>query len=786
MAGQEIVPATLPADEVNGALRQYCVTCHNDRLKTGGYTLEGVDVADAARHAESLEKAARKLLVGAMPPLGSRRPPEETVRALTASLESSLDAAARTVHPGRAILRRLNRAEYANAVRDLLHLRIDVGSMLPFDNSSYGFDNIADVLGTSPVLMEQYLTAARRISALAVGDPVEIITTADTYRAKPDLSQDRHIDGLPIGTRGGIVVDHIFPLDAEYTFKINLLQATLNNVVGLEFPHTVLITVDGEEVHRAPIGGRDDLMMSYANSQGAAERLEARLVTRQRITAGPHRIGATFVEKSAALRNGLLQPFLRTTFEPVNYTGQPHIEALVVTGPFNDTGPGDTPSRKRIFLCKPASALDEIGCATQILTALAERAYRRPLTPADTRTLLRFYRMGRDHGSFDTGIEMGLRRILASPDFVLRVERDPLTLAPGAVRRVTDVELASRLSFFLWSTLPDDELLRVAGEGRLTRPDELERQVRRMLADDRAKALVDNFAGQWLYLRNLKNIYPNPREFSDFDENLRAALLREMELFFDSIIREDRPVTDLMTADDTFLNERLARHYGIPGIYGDWFRRVTLHQEERHGLLGKGAILLVTSLATRTSPVVRGKWILENIVGTPPPPPPPDVPALDENLPGQKPRSLRERTEVHRRNPTCATCHRVMDPIGFALENYDAVGQWRAKDAGVPIDAAGQLMDGTALDGPVSLRRALSRDPEVFVRTMTEKLMIYALGRGLEARDMPAVRAVTRGAAARDYRFSSLVTGVVTSVPFQMKTVAPREATTVASTGAGH
>ena len=376
-----------------------------------------------------------------------------------------------------------------------------------------------------------------------------------------------------------------------------------------------------------------------------------------------------------------------------------------------------------------------------------------------------------------------LRRILASPDFVLRVERDAADLVPGAVRRVSDVELASRLSFFLWSTLPDAELLRVAGEGRLGRRDVLEQQVRRMLADDRARALVDNFGGQWLYLRNLRNIYPNPREFSDFDENLREAMLREMEMFLDSIIREDRPVTDLMTADDTFLNERLARHYGVPGVYGDWFRRVTLQQPERHGLLGKGAILVVTSLATRTSPVVRGKWILENIVGTPPPPPPPDVPALDENLPGQKPRSLRERTEVHRRNPPCSTCHRVMDPIGFALENYDAVGQWRTTDAGSAIDTTGQLMDGASLDGPVSLRQALSRNPEVFVRTMTEKLMIYALGRGLEAGDMPALRAVTRAGAANGYRFSSLVMGVVTSVPFQMKTVAAREST---PTPAGH
>ena len=645
---------------------------------------------------------------------------------------------------------------------------------MPFDNSSYGFDNNADVLGISPVLMERYLVAARRISALAVGNATDIITTADTYRVRPDLSQDQPIEGLPLGTRGGILVKHTFPLDAEYTFKIDLRQATLNNVVGLEYPHTVVITIDGAEVHRVTIGGKDDLVMSYANSQGAAEALEARLAARVAVPAGPHAVGATFVARSASIRPGLLQPFLRTTWDPVDYTGGvPHIEALVITGPFNGAGPGDTPSRRLIFSCRPSDA-EGRACARRILSRLARHAYRRPVTDTDMSALDRFYQLGfKEGGSFESGIAMGLRRILASPDFLLRVERDPARAAPQSNRRVTDFELASRLSFFLWSSLPDDALLRAASRGKLHEPAVLEQQVRRMLADSRARALVDNFAGQWLYLRNLRNINPEPDAFPDFDHNLREAMLRETELFFESVIREDRSVLDLMSARDTFVNERLARHYGIRNIYGGHFRRITLAQDERRGLLGKGAILVVTSHATRTSPVIRGKWVLENLIGTPPPPPPPNVPALDGAAAGQETRTLRERLEAHRRAAACAGCHRMMDPIGFALEPFDAVGRWRHSDAGTPIDASGRLMDGSIVDGPASLRDALMKKPEIFVRTMTEKLMIYALGRGLEAKDQPHVRSVERRAAGESYRFSALVMGIVNSVPFQWKAVAP-------------
>jgi hypothetical protein len=750
---------------------RYCVTCHNDRVVTGGISLEHIDFANVSGHAESLEKVTRKLLVGAMPPAGAPRPDSATLRALRTGLESELDrAAARTHHPGRALLRRLNRTEYANAIRDLLDLDVNVSALLPFDNSSYGFDNIADVLGMSPVLMERYLVAARRVSAVAVGDAGEIITTAETYRVRPDLSQDRHIDGLPLGTRGGARVTHTFPLDAEYTIKLDLRQATLNNVVGVEYPHTVIITIDGNEVHRATIGGKADLEISYANSQRAAEEFEARLAVRLKVPAGPHQIGATFLEKSASMRSGIQQPFLRTTWDPVDYTGELHIEALVVTGPFNPTGAGDTPSRRRIFSCIPAGQADAPACAVRILSRLAERAYRRPLSPADTKTLRKFYDLGVEQGgTFETGVGMGLRRILASPDFVLRAERDPDDARPGSVRRVTDLELASRLSFFLWSSLPDDTLLDLAKQQRLRNPGVLAAQVRRMLADPRASALVDNFAGQWLYLRNLRTINPAPDEFPDFDHSLREAMLSEMELFFGSVIRENRSVVDLMTAQDTFLNERLARHYGIRGISGSHFRRVTLNQEERRGLLGKGAILLVTSHSTRTSPVIRGKWILENIVGTPPPPPPPNVPVLEDNVPGKKARTLRERTEAHRRDPVCASCHRMMDPIGFALENFDGVGRWRTQDSGEAIETAGQLMDGTNVDGPSTLREALTRNPEVFVRTMSEKLLIYALGRGLEPADMPYVRGIVTRAAGDKYQFLSLVMGIVESTPFQEK-----------------
>jgi hypothetical protein len=758
-----------PAD-MQALAARYCVTCHNDRLKTGTLSLEHVDFADVTHDRAVLERAARKLLVGAMPPSGAPRPDPAALAAFAASIESRLDAdAAAHPDPGRAPLRRLNRTEYANAIHDLLDLDVDVSALLPADNTSYGFDNIADVLTMSPVLMERYLAAARRISAIAVGDARDIPVAAETYRVKPDRSQDVHLEGLPLGTRGGLLVRRVFPLDAEYLFNIRLRQTDLNNVVGVTYPHQVVLTIDGNEVHRATVGGTDDLKLSFANAGAAAGVFEARLAARVRVTAGPHAVGAAFLQKTAAMRPGVLQPILRTTFEPQDYTIDPHVASLVVTGPFHPTGPGDTPSRRRIFVCSAQTR----SCAARILETLAARAFRRPPTSSDRATLSHFFELGRAEsrgdGGFDAGIVMGLRRILASPDFVLRIERDNERGAP--VHRVSETELATRLSFFLWSTLPDARLLQLAKEQRLSQPAVLDSEVRRMLADPKSCALVDNFAGQWLYLRNLANINPAPGEFPDFDDNLRAAMRREVELLVDSVIHDDRNVVDLMTAPDTFVNERLARHYGIPNVYGDHFRRVVLANDDRRGLLGKGAILLVTSLATRTSPVVRGKWILENIVGTPPQPPPPNIPTLDETPVGPQAKTLRERMELHRKNPPCSGCHRVMDPIGFALENYDAIGRWRTKDEGAAVDASGRLMDGSAVSGPASLRDALVRNPDVFVRTMTEKLMTYALGRGLEATDMPAVRTVTRSAAGGGYRFSALVLGIVRSVPFQMRQI---------------
>ena len=771
-------PPLTPAD-AGMVVTKFCVGCHNERTKTGGLVLEGVDFTKVAANAGALEKVVRKLGTGSMPPQGMPRPDAATHDALLSYLIGELDrAAAARPDPGRAILRRLNRTEYANAIRDLLDLEINVSSLLPVDNSSYGFDNIGDVLGISPVLMERYLTAARRISAVAVGDATEIPVVADTYRVRPDTAQDKHLDGLPLGTRGGLLVTHTFPLDAEYTFFVRLLTTTVSNIRGLEYPHDVVLLVDGAEVARATVGGKEDMDKSFENATAQMEAINKRLTFRVAVKAGPRTVAAAFVQKSSAMPNATLQPYLQTTSDTVDYTGVPHVESVLLTGPFNVTGPGDTPSRRRILFCRPATAAEELGCATKILSTVARRAYRRPLTDAsngkdnpgnDVQTLLDFFEMGRRKGTFEAGIELGLRRILASPDFVFRIERDPPELAAGAVYRVSDVELASRLSFFLWSSIPDDELLQLAAQGKLKDSAVLDRQIQRMLADPKARALVDNFAGQWLYLRNLRGHTPDQTEFPDFDNTLRTAMLREMELFFDSIIRENRSVLDLLTADYTFVNERLARHYNIPNVYGSHFRRVTLADDQRRGLLGKGAILTVTSLAHRTSPVVRGKWILENVVGTPPPPPPPDVPALEENGQGKKPRSMRERLEAHRQNAVCAQCHRLMDPIGFALEPFDAVGASRTRESGSPIDGSGQLASGVAVSGPASLRDALVSDPTIFVTTMTEKMMTYALGRGLAAEDMPTVRNIVRASARGNYRFSSLVAGIVKSTPFQMR-----------------
>jgi mono/diheme cytochrome c family protein len=759
------VPAVANAEGARGVIARYCTTCHNERAKTGGLALDALDLTRVADHADVLESVVRKLRTGVMPPAGMPRPDRAVVSSLASWLEAELDGAARVPRPGRPLLRRLNRAEYANVVRDLLSVDVDVSSLLPADDSAFGFDNIGDLLTVSPALLERYLDAADRVSALAVGDPATALGS-ETYHVRGDQSQSQHLDGLPLGTVGGLAVRHTFPLDAEYEFKLTLFRTNLEAIRGLEHTHQIEIAVDGERVYLGEIGGAAESGQTGTITE-RSDATDARLKARAPVKAGPRVVTAAFIRKIAENTNRL-RPFLRSNSGTYDSTGRPHIETLTVTGPFNATGPGDTPSRRRVFTCSPSMPAEEEGCARRILATLARRAYRRPLTETDLTRLLAFYREGRAKGTFDTGIQLALRRLLASPTFVFRIEDDPAGLAPGTPYPVSNIELASRLSFFLWSSMPDDTLLDVAATGRLRQPEVLEGQVRRMLADPRSDAFVENFAGQWLHIRNLKNIAPNSDEFPDFDNDLRDAFRRETELFFGSVMREDRNVLDLMRADYTFVNERLAKHYGIPNVYGSRFRRVTLADDARRGLLGKGSILLATSHADRTAPVLRGKWIMENLLGSPPPPPPGAVPPL-EPQPGARPKTMRERMEIHRASPACAGCHRTMDALGFTMENFNAVGAWRTREAGAPIDASGTITDGTPVNGVVELRHALLERPEVFVGTLTEKLLTYGLGRGLQHYDMPVVRAIVRDAARRDYRFSSLIVGIVSSAPFQMR-----------------
>jgi len=757
-----------PAQQVSvpdaALVQKYCLTCHSARVKTGGLSLEGMTPADAAAHADVWEKVVMKLRGGMMPPQGMPRPDEPTLEAFAVSLEKTLDRAAQgTTRPGYKPVHRLNRTEYGNAVRDLLDLQVDVTDLLPADDESNGFDNIAGVLRVSPSLLEQYLSAARRISSLAVGSDTDVVRLA--YRISPDDSQEDHVEGLPLGTRGGLRFRHNFPQDADYEFATFLLRNIVGYMKGLEYEHLFEVSIDGERVFAVPVGGEADNKASDTNMSEAANKIDDRLKTRVKVKAGPHMVGVTFAKRNASESDEPLQPHERD-HDLQNMNGIPIIDHVNVTGPYNPTGPGDTPSRRRIFACKPTQASAEAGCARRILTNLATRAYRRPVTSADMEPVLALYDAGRKKGNFDEGIEQGLRLILASPKFLFRTESAPAS----GVGKVSDVELASRLSFFLWSSIPDEELLNVASKGTLSQPATLERQVKRMLADPKSRALVDNFASQWLMLRNLKGHIPTPGDFPNFDNELRQAFRQETELFVESIMREDRSLIDLIDADYTFVNERLARHYGIQNVYGSYFRKVALKNEERRGLLGQGSILTVTSYPNRTSPVLRGKYILENILGTPPPAPPPNVPDLKENQPGEEAKSLRARLEMHRATPTCATCHRVMDPLGLALENFDGIGQWRMKEPGGNIDPNGQLADGSRVDGPVALRKAVLKRPELFVRTVTQKLMTYGLGRGMEYTDMPVIRGIASTSAAQNYRFSSVVLGIVKSVPFQMKT----------------
>jgi hypothetical protein len=743
------------------ALTQNCAVCHNDGLKSGDLSLTALDLDHPSRNAKDWEKVILKIRAGMMPPAGMTRD-TTAINGLATYLETSLDQAA-TLHPnpGKPALHRLNRAEYANSVHDLLGIDIDPAAWLPADDMSHGFDNMAEVLNVSPTLMDGYVRAAGNISRLAVGDPTAS-PREETYHLASTFSQTHHVEGTPLGTRGGIVFTHIFPADGDYTFRLTLYFTTNTLLFGTyEKNEQLEVAVNGEKVALIPVNPRmkvdDDMRTPPIH-----------------IKAGPQVITASFIQKTDAPVDDFVMPYeqsLEDLFagQTMGLTALPHLRNIGVIGPYKVTGVSETPSRKRIFLCRPTKQDEEVGCAKRILTDLARRAYRRPITDADREDLLSIYQTGRNKGDFDSGIRMALEFILANPQFVFRFEHTPPGTAPGANYPVTDVELASRLSYFLWSSAPDDRLLTLAAANHLHEPKQLEAEVRRMLADPRSEALITNFAGQWLYLRNLKGAQPDIFTYPNFDDNLLDSMRRETELFFASIIREDRNITDLLTANYTFVDERLARHYGIPDVEGNRFRRVTLTDPNRFGLLGQGSILTVTSFATRTSPVVRGKWVLENLLGAPPPNPPANVPPLRESPADVKDISVRARLEEHRKNPVCAACHTKMDPIGFALENFDGTGVWRTKDGLDPIDTTGKMVDGTPIDGPVSLRSALMARSDVFIRNFTQKLLTYGLGRGVEYYDMPAVRAIDREAAHDNDRFSAVVLGIVKSVPFRMR-----------------
>ena len=772
-------PAQAPV-EPRALLDQYCVTCHNERLQTAGLLLDRSDVERIGADGATWEKVAHKLRSGAMPPAGRPRPDESTLEAFVALLENALDReAAAHPNPGRPADHRLNRFEYGNAIRDLLALEIDPESLLPPDESDHGLDNIAEVLSMSPTLLERYLLAARKISRLAIGDPT-IGPGIETFNLSRGLRQDERMsEDLPYGTRGGTAIRHYFPLDGDYVVKIRLGKNFSNSRIrAITTREQIDVLLDGAPVTRFSIGGGcvdsdaaeceqpDRYYRTSHYDLTADEALEVRFPA----TAGMHTLGVAFVRKSV-LTEGPAPVLLPPRHTSSTYEApRMDVDYVRLEGPFDPTGPGDTPSRRRIFICQPSGTAGEQPCARRILSALARRAYRRPVTDPDVETLLRFYRAGRSEGGFERGVQEALTRLLVSPEFLFRVERDPVNVPAQGVYAISDLELASRLSFFLWSSIPDDELLDVAARGALSDPGVLEQQVRRMLGDPRASALTKNFGGQWLLVRNLQAVDPDASAFPEFDDNLRGFFQRETELFLESQMREDRPIEELLTADYTFLNERLARFYGVPNVYGVHFRRVPLTNPNRAGVLGHGSVLTVTSYATRTSPVVRGKYLLDNILGAPPPAPPADVPALEESDAAVGLHaSMRERMAAHRRNAACAACHARIDPLGFALENFDAIGQWRTTDGTASIDAAGMLPNGTGFSGPGEFRQALLMQREQFVNNFTQRLLTYALGRAVQHYDMPAVRAIMREAASSEYRWSALVLGIAGSQPFQMR-----------------
>jgi hypothetical protein len=742
-------------------VKNHCLDCHDGKTKAGELRLDEAVGSELERNADVWEKVVRKLTARQMPPKDSPRPAEREYATVVAHLEQALDAAAKKKpNPGRTeTFRRLNRTEYQNTIRDLLALDVDVTTLLPADEISHGFDNIT-ITDLSPTLLSRYVSAAQRISRMAVGRAPRV-AGGDTFRVRPDVTQDVHLEGLPLGTRGGIMVPYHFAQDGEYEIQLHLMRDRNEEVEGLRDTHELELSLDRKRIElftiKPPPRGQSD------------QTIDANLTKRVKVTAGPHKVVAAFLKKGASLLETERQP-LNVHF---NFYRHPRIGPAVyelsIVGPLEPGKRGETPSRQKIFVCQPANAAEEAVCAERIVGNLARRAYRRPVTSEDLEAPLEMYRAGHAEGGFEAGIEMALSSILVNPQFLLRVERDPANAKSGEAYKVSGVELASRLSYFLWSSLPDEELLDLAVQGELSKTDVLEKQVRRMLADERARSLVTNFAGQWLYLRNLDSVIPDMRLFPDFDDNLRQALKKETELFFESVMREDRSALDLIRADYTFLNERLAKHYGIPHVYGSDFRRVMVNDAtHRGGLLRHGSILTVTSYATRTSPVIRGYWVLKNLVGMPPPPPPPNVPALDDNKVSAS-LPVRERLKQHRANAACASCHEMMDPVGFSLDNYDAIGRWREHEAGQPIDSAGSLPDGSQFVGAAGLEQALLARPELFVGTLTDKLMTFGLGRGIEHYDGPAIRKIVNDARADDYRFSRLILGIVNSTPFQMR-----------------
>lgn len=779
VSAQPEMAGTLEIARERAIVEQYCTVCHGDETQLGGFSWSTVDVAHPERDAEQAEKIIRKLRAGMMPPAGMPRPERSELDALAASLEARIDRAAGD-HPHAAppVLHRINRREYRSAIRDLLAVDVDVDALLPPDARTGNFDNMADALTVTPALMQAYVRAADKIARIAVGDP-EAPAVMTKYDVPKVVNQMRHVEGTPFGTRGGTAVVHNFPADGDYTFELELYYYYTGELMGANLPESL----QGQEVEISVDGERIAVFEIDPTSEETHTVMKTHPVT---IGAGPHRLAASFVSKFDGPVEDQYRLVEQTLMDlsvalHAGMTSLPHLRTLTVTGPLEVRGVSETPSRERIFTCYPETDDEERACADRILTDLAARAFRRPATTEDLEGLREMYDLGRAEGDFETGIRTAVQAIIAKPEFVFRFERVPDGVRPGETYPVSELELASRLSFFLWGTAPDEELIELAGEKKLREGANLERQVERMLADPRSRSLSIDFAAQWLRLAGIEEIHPEPTIFPDFTKNLAASMRREVELLFDDIVREDESILDLLDADYTYVDEVLARHYGIPNVLGNRFRRVKLEDPNRFGLLGKAAVQTFTSLARRTSPVERGQYVMEVLLGAPPPNPPAEVPPFPETVNNEKVLSVRERMEQHRASPACSGCHQLMDPIGLALENFDAIGRWRVNDGGLPVDPSSEMFDGSELDGPVSLREALMRRSDRFAESFAENLLAYGVGRVVDYRDMPTVRAIRKAAAETDYRFSAFVMGVVKSTPFQMRTLRSDSEATEAS-----